>query len=150
MAESFAVLGIVANMLQLIDFGSNVLAGSQQLYKSAHGVRDDHRHLALLAENTQALSEKAKAAVNASKRYASTPDGKRIYGIAVECEKLAGTILQTVDEMRLPSNAHFRGLEAFKLTIRGMRKKSGLEELATRMNDLGNRLRAELSDLLEE
>jgi hypothetical protein len=150
MAEAFAILGVIASMIQIVDFGSKALAGSQQLYKSVHGVRDDHRHLILLAENTRVLSERAKTALGASKKHANTHDGKRIHSLAVECDELASEIIQTVDEMRLPSKVRLRKLEALKLTVRGIRKRSGLEELAGRMENIDKRLRAELSDMLSE
>lgn len=92
--EPLTTLSIVTSVVQLIDFGSKIIANTRAVYKTADGITQETRSLSLVASDIQDLTATLqKSLQEASSGAPLCTDAKVLDQLGRECAAVAGELL---------------------------------------------------------
>ena len=147
MAEAFAALSIAANIAQFLDYARQLVSGGKEIYNSHHGARDEHQALKVIIDDIKNLSHESQP-VNPSPQ--PSPDEIGFRRLAAESEPLADKLLAILNDLEVPNDARFRGLQTMRQTFRAAAKKKDIQDLQRRIADIDVRLRERASRMLRK
>ncbi|PMD42737.1 hypothetical protein L207DRAFT_553693 [Hyaloscypha variabilis F] len=150
MAEAFAALGIAANIAQFTDYARQLISGGKEIYNSLDGARDEHKALKVIIDDIKNLDHDCQPVIAKSSPQSSSADEIAFRKLAAECEPLADKLLAILNDLEVPNNARFRGLQTVRQTIRGAARRRDIQELLRRITDIDMRLRYRVTRVLEE
>jgi hypothetical protein len=152
MAEAFAVLGIAANIAQFVGYVIQLISEGKEIYDSLHGARDEHHELEIIIKEITKLSEELQTIIPQPGISTRLPSGdeKAIWLLAEECKPLADQLLHILNDLKVPTDRRFRGLETVRQTFRSAKKRKEIEELKRRLLDIDKRLRVRAFNMLQK
>ncbi|CZR63769.1 uncharacterized protein PAC_13666 [Phialocephala subalpina] len=90
MLDPFSALGLTSNIIQFVDFGSKLVFGSSELYRSADGTSEMLSELSSITHNLRSMSSKLGGADQAESQLSS---------LAMQCKILADHLLQVLQDL---------------------------------------------------
>lgn len=139
--DPLTALGLVSNILQLIDFGTKFVAGAKEIYDSIDGASDDSRALAFATQQLNDICDDL-----ALSRPSSSPALKRINAISSKCHSVGREILIHLDNIRLRS--HGRKFGSLRAAFKELRYKDVIAKLAEQLGRLQQDLHTALLESL--
>jgi hypothetical protein len=92
--ETLAVIGLVGNIVQFVDFGSRLISKSIQLYQSGDGVLTENANTETAANHLIQLSNKLENAAN-------TTSDKALHALCRSCGVVAVELLGALDKLKV-------------------------------------------------
>jgi len=142
MAEALAVIGVVASILQLVDYGSKLVSYGTEIVHSAHGTLKETGELRIYVQDIKNRTQQVKTSTHFSQKELGVQD------FADESEVLADDLIQKLDRLKVPEGASFRRLRAARASVRALASKNDLRELETRLHRLDEKLKSYLLEVL--
>lgn len=147
MAEALALLGLVCNILQLIQVGYTIGKGAKEIYVSPTGTTEIARDIRLLLEDIQVTARDIRT-------EASNPlsgDEKAIKEYCGECEDIVAKLLVILAaiEPRPAARGRSRKRTSIKIAAYLALKKGEIGRLMARLQNLDERLRQRLSNIMD-
>ncbi|KAE8447855.1 hypothetical protein EG329_010084 [Mollisiaceae sp. DMI_Dod_QoI] len=167
MLDPLTALSLASSIVQFVDFGIKLVSDGYELYargslKSNDEVEQATRDLTQLTQNLAIPSQSFAERSGTATRLPSK-DERRLQEIAEACKELGDQLLLTLEELKPRESQN--GLESFRKTLRGVKKRGKVQDIEKRlkkmqdqlalhllaiMNDKQSRLVSTLQDLAEQ
>jgi hypothetical protein len=121
--DPLTVVSLVATIAQLIEFGSQVVSKSTELYRSGKGALEENIDLEAATTDLVKLSENLKVLTTVADNGLGT--------LCEACDKVATQLLQTLDKIKL--NKGDRKWQSFWKALKSIWSKKGVQELEHRL-----------------
>jgi hypothetical protein len=147
MAE-LAVVGLVSNTISFIDFGSKLVAVTQDVRQSRHGMAVEVAELTHILSDIRSSSARVRDIQHRVHKPLCTPE-KNILELFNLCEHLAFKIQPILDKLRKRPNASWKTYEDVRVTFRTLMERKELQELSKRLRDMDEKIRYYCARLLQ-
>lgn len=132
--DPISALSIACNIVQLIDFGCEVVSETRKLYHAAGGASEDTLTLKAVTSDLTDLTKTLRSSL----RTAS--NGALLSADAQRLEKLGAGCADTADELQellktLTLQGHATRWKALQATFRGVRSKGRKEDIMKRLQN---------------
>lgn len=128
--EGLAALGIVSNVVQLVDFGSRLLTKSQALYRSANGLLAEDSELETIAGCIQRLS-RSLIDPHVHDDFTSQ-DESDLVALATLCKGIADDLLNATEQLRI-KDVH-RKRQTFLVALKTIWKPDKIDDVRKRLD----------------
>lgn len=157
MAEALATLSVAANIAQFVGLSMQIVSSCKEIYKSAHGIRQDYKELQNMVGNVQSLHKDVVVALGAVQSQAGgAPLGhiisgneKAILALADQCEPISNELLEVINSLKIAKDAKFRAVKAVGKSFQYVWKSNDIQNLKQRILDLDSQLKDRVSILLQ-
>ena len=140
MAE-LALLGVVGNICQIIDFGQKLIFSAAELYQSASGVSQESVEIELIERNFKYVRSQLKE----SSGYL---DDQPLMKICKACDDVAEDLLKEVSKLRVPREGRkdiTRKIDCLWKAAQGAWGKDYIEKHQKKLNALKTELHLQLT-----
>lgn len=96
MAESIAILGVVASIVQFVDFGIRLLTKTQNMYRSADGLLKEHVEISEITDDVKKLTGQI---LTSSTDYGQIVN-ENFKNLVKTCEDLSNKLLHLLKKLR--------------------------------------------------
>jgi len=142
--DPISILGLAANILQFIDYGTQLLSGTQEIYKSATGTSSENIEIEEISGRLSVFSD--ELSIDAVSRCHTGPYVARdraVAKFASRCKEVSDELLGIVKELRLVDGPN-RKWRSFRKALKTMWKKEKIQSLQTRLDVVRQQLTLEL------
>lgn len=136
--DPLTTLGLVANIIQLLDFGNKVIHEVQEVYNSPSGTTEVNESLEVQFNAVKITSSKLISA-NAQPQ---SDEEKVLFDVAKECQRLSGDMFQILDKIRSKDPNSRR--ESVKAALKSSWHKSDTEQLQKRLDYCRGQLQTQM------
>ena len=140
MAEAVVALSLAANILQVVEYGSEFVGVAWKIWKSGRDGIEGLTALQALSQNLKEVSQQLQVEHPSTRQAASE---KGICDLARECSRTAQEILDSLEKIGLQTNGRKRDAAkaAFKLAWAG----DSIRALQARFGEFRNQLTLNLA-----
>jgi hypothetical protein len=129
--EALAIVGLVGNIIQFVDFGSKLVSKSVELYQSSDGVLMENIDAEVATNHLVILNDKLKDSATAA------GDGA-LKDLCVLCGATATELLTVLGKVKIQGkNSKWKSM---RKALRSVWSKEEVEELERRLLNLKNEL----------
>lgn len=149
--SELAVVGLVSNIISFIEFGSKLVAVTQDVRQSRHGMAVEVEELKLILSGVRTSRERVKAMQASQLRVPKRlclPE-EDILRLVDLCENLAGKIEPILEKLRKRPNASWKTYEEIRVAFRTLIERRELQELCRRLRDMDERVRHYCASILQ-
>jgi hypothetical protein len=118
--EALAVIGLVGNIVQFVDFGSKLISKSIQLYQSSDGVLTENINMETATNHLFRLNNKLENAAN------STGD-KALQALCKSCGTVADELLGALDKLKVHEEK--KKWKSMRKALRSLWSKEKIQEI---------------------
>jgi hypothetical protein len=130
--DPFTALGLASNIVQFIDFASELFSKSKELAKSASGATKENEELEKATERLQRLCSDLKWSCRAGSKAARRSDDEAVLSeLASECTATADDLLFALEGLRARGGT--RNLQSFRKALQTVWKKDKIREMETKL-----------------
>ncbi|KKZ61271.1 hypothetical protein EMCG_04144 [[Emmonsia] crescens] len=140
--ESLGAIGLAANILQFVEFGTKVIRSTGEIYDSINGTTPQNNSLEIVATS---ISDWCSRLTSPPVSSAQTDDEKIIYLLANECQKISQEILELTWKIK-PKNRKSR-TDVFISALRNGWHESTKHDLLARLETCRSQLSTQLGSL---
>jgi hypothetical protein len=130
--ETLAIIGLVGNIVQFLDFSGKLISKSTELYRSSEGALAEHIDVETVTNHLVLLNGKLKNAAT------TTGDGA-LESLCISCGTAADKLLAALDKVKVKDKQH--KWKSITKALRSVWSKEEIEDLERRLA----RLREELN-----
>lgn len=138
--DPFSALSVATAVVQFIDFSSELIGGSREIYSSVSGQLQEHAELEQIGSSLANLSNDLKVSLSGNPPTNQlSPNDRELHSLCKQCEEIADELLEVLAQLKTQDNG--------KLKTRGERSqwKSFLQALRSvwareRIGELQKRL----------
>lgn len=150
MAEALTLLGLVANVLQFVEVGRALLSAAKEAHEDAKGLTKDLQYVHLLLEDIKSTRHLVETHQSIDSPLPMSTDEVAIWNYSKECDAIAASLDQVLDKLRVRNDAMSRKVESFRVAVVGIAKRSEVQKLVDRLEQLDERLRRRLRQVLDK
>jgi hypothetical protein len=140
MAAELAALGLVANILQFVDFGTKIWKAAQKIYQLGENGIEDFRNVHRASQDMQAVLDQLKE----TRPYESDASGPytHLIGLANDCSLVLSEQLQSLHNLNIPEPtprpSFFKSdrTRAFKAAVKAAWSHNDLKALDKRLESI--------------
>lgn len=147
MAE-LAIIGLVSNIISFIDFGVKLVAVTQDVRQSRHGMATEVGELAQILLNIRSSHARIQV-TQFPQGHRLSWEEKKILKLVYECEQVAGKIQPILDKLRKRPNASWKTYEDVRVAFRTVVERRELQELCKRLKELDELVREYCAKILQ-
>jgi hypothetical protein len=147
MAE-LAIVGLVSNIISFIDFGAKLVAVTQDVRHSRHGMASEVEDFTQILFDIRSSHARVQATQFPGRNQLSWEE-KRILKLVHDCEQVAGRIQPILDKLRKRPNASWRTYEDVRVAFRTLMERKELQELCRRLKELDELVRSYCAKALQ-
>ena len=122
--EALAVIGLVGNIVQFVDFGSKLVAKSTELYHSYDGALAENVDIETTTKHLTVLIQKLK-------EDAITVGDGTLQKLSLACQKAATDLLVALDKVKVKNRQ--QKWESIRKALRSVWSKEEIRELEQRL-----------------
>jgi hypothetical protein len=122
--EALAVIGLVGNIVQFVDFGSKLISKSVQLYQSRDGVLTENINTETATNRLVRLSSKLENAANAT-------GDKALESLCESCSAVAAELLGALDQLKM--HGEKEKWKSMRKALRSLWSKEKIQEIEKRL-----------------
>jgi hypothetical protein len=135
MAEAIAALGLAANIVQFIGFGTKVLSTGHSLYKSGSGKKflDENQEIKIITQSLNQLVKgltSSEASTNPSSSVSQTEINLR--NLAAQCNDIASELLRAVGKLDIEGKSG--RWDSFRTALKSVLAESKIEKIRQRLD----------------
>jgi seryl-tRNA synthetase len=98
--DPLSALGLAANIVQFVDFGSKLLSGAYELRNSPNGQLEEHAELETITKSLLTTSDNFKASVSKRGAACLSSNEKGLQTLCEECKNLAEQLLSALSKLK--------------------------------------------------
>ena len=102
--EPLSALGLAANIVQFVDFGSKLLSGACQLRDSPKGQPEEHAELEAITKNLLKTSSEFKTSISEREDGFLSSNEKELQSLCEDCNSLAEQLLGALSKLKMKGN----------------------------------------------
>lgn len=140
--DPLTALSAAGTIIQFVDFGSKLLSGTVELYRSSVGFLEIHQQLELVTSNLKSVVIKMRQACQCEAGEGERPlreDDQRqedsIHAICDEATRIADELLGKLANLKVKGEKH-RVWESLKAVIKAAWSKEEIKALSGRLSQL--------------
>lgn len=144
--DPLTALSVAGTIIQFVDFGSKLLSGSIELYRSSHGCLETHQELELVTSNLKSVAIKIRQAspfpegeVGRPLSHEDQHQEDSLHAICDEAARIADELLGKLASLKVKSEKN-RVWESLKAVIKAAWSKEEIIVLSKRLSRLRNSL----------
>ena len=122
--ETLAIIGLVGNIVQFVDFSSKVISKSTELYRSSEGALAEHIDIETAINHLALLNSKLKDAATI------TGDGA-LESLCISCGTTADNLLAALDKVKVKDKQH--KWKSIRKALRSVWSKEEIKDLERRL-----------------
>ena len=128
--ESLAALGLAANIVQFVEFGSKLFSESRALYKASDKPVEESVELEIISKALKSLSDDLGAIPSST-----TPQPQaELLPLAKRCQTIADELLVALNELHVKgANGKWR---CFRSSLKRIWKSREIENMARRLDSI--------------
>ncbi|KAL0943905.1 uncharacterized protein CTRU02_201792 [Colletotrichum truncatum] len=142
--ESLAALGLASNIVQFIDFSSNLVRDAAKVYQSASGLPAELQDVAVVTESLE--SYMGRLSISQHNPTPSASD-KAFATLANNCRSTCAELQQLVEKVKGKEPRSRK--DSFRVAWRALRQKGKLEELEKRLDRYRSQILSQLLFILK-
>ncbi|KAH9241470.1 hypothetical protein K456DRAFT_46501, partial [Colletotrichum gloeosporioides 23] len=143
--EPLAALGLASNVLQFVEFSSNIVRDASKVYHSASGLPAELEDVAIITGSLESyMGRLSPPALLPS----APPDDKALATLVSNCQKTCGELNQLVERMEGKNPGSRK--DSFRVAWKSLRGKGKLEELEKRLDRYRSQILSQLVHMLRE
>ena len=124
--DPVSAIGFAASIITFIDFSSNLVRGTYEVYNSASGVTAENAHLSTILDDLQEVTE----GLHSDHKFGGK-HGKQLSKLARNCLDLSRDLTKILDKLRVKEkNSKW---QAVKVTWASMRKEKAVASIEKRL-----------------
>ncbi|KAJ0269900.1 hypothetical protein Brms1b_012357 [Colletotrichum noveboracense] len=143
MAESLAALGVASNIVQFVELGFNITKAVIETYRST-----DINGLAERNVDLVAMTSSLKDRCTLLQDDAAAKADPITMALLKRCIKVANELLSELEGLKMSTSDRNRSLTKFVKSIKAYWRKSKIEDLAARVEDIKKEIFERLEPLL--
>jgi len=124
--EALVALSLAGNVIQFVQFASQVVSETQETYKSAANATYGHQDVETVAEDLRQLIVPLKVSAEASVA------GEEFKNLLDSCTEVANELYDALQELKVKSGSHSRW-RSFSKALLSVWKKEQLSSFETRL-----------------
>ena len=129
--EAFAVIGLVANIIQFVDLSSKLVSKSAQLYRSNEGTLAENIDIGAATIDLVLLNDRLQNA-------AATTGDRALERLCISCNNVANDLITALDRVKVKSK--HQKWESIKTALRSVLSRKDIMELQRRLEILKEEL----------
>lgn len=138
--DPMSVLGLASNMIQFIQFASNLIQGTQEIYLSVTGASSQNEHLDRiyykLSELASSLPEQSHAKFDPHDFEGGLSNqAANLEHVATSCKYYCNSLLDVVSKLRLKPGDRRRPWKSFSKAVLEVWKREEIQQLQTQIGD---------------
>lgn len=147
--DPFTSLTLAGVVVQFIQFSSQLVAGSSEIYHSASGASAENVDLQFISTTLGQLSGKleASASVAAQNSTNRAPLQRDLQQLAAACKETCDKLCAITQSLRV-GDVPFRRWQSFRQALRSVWKKREIEAMQARLDEHRSTITVLLIDLL--
>jgi hypothetical protein len=122
--ETLAIIGLVGNIVQFVDFSGKLISKSTELYRSSEGALAEHIDIETATNHLVLLNGKLKDVAT------TTGDGA-LESLCISCGTTADNLLAALDKVKVKDKQH--KWKSIRKALRGVWSKEEIEDLERRL-----------------
>ncbi|KAF2441831.1 hypothetical protein P171DRAFT_465451 [Karstenula rhodostoma CBS 690.94] len=142
--DPFSALGIAANVVQFIEFGSKLVSESHEIYKSATGTSTGIVELEMIYTDLIKFTKSLQTPNNSSQ----TPEEESLRQLAASCLTVANELLNIINALKVNADGHHRKWRSFRQAMKSTWKQTDIDNLQKRLADFRGQLTVRLLGIL--
>ncbi|KAI1087973.1 hypothetical protein F5B19DRAFT_473206 [Rostrohypoxylon terebratum] len=139
---ALAALGLVSNIVQLIDCGFRVISLAKELHESGEEATYSNMNSGFLAQEMRELSLKLMKQLPASDL---SDDEKALSRLTDQCSRLSNKLLVLLDDLKIKKPGS--KVDIVMGVLRNMRKKKERDQLEADLNNCGQQLNIQINKM---
>lgn len=144
--ESLAVLGLVGNILQFLDFGSELVSGTRNLYQSVDGGTSSNRVLEKTSRDLVQLCSAMIPDETCSNALQSNSPEAALIPLSVACRDLGNQFLCVLDDLKVKSRQ--RRWQSIRQALRSTWKATDIQRYESQLESFRSQIAARLLAIL--
>ncbi|KAI4916207.1 hypothetical protein J4E85_010295 [Alternaria conjuncta] len=145
MAEAFAIIGLVSNILSFIDFGIKLASETRNVRDSLHGTTAEVRELEIIVEDVERYHEKVQKLQSLGQELSAHE--KSIMGMVKYCRNIAEDLHKIIERLHV-RQGRSKTLESSRVLFQGFRKQRDIDALRARLDALDKRIRVNVEHII--
>ena len=138
--DPFTAIGLVANIIDFLDFGYKAISASRELRQSVSGTTAENEGIGFLAAKLHGISLDLRSG---KPKTVMTADELRLDDLVGECQNVSTGLLALLDGLKVRKLNSKRS--AISAIARNLRKKDERDRLETRLDKCRQQLHLQLS-----
>lgn len=138
--DPLTALGLAANIFQFIDFSSQLLSGTLEIYQSATGASSEIIEIEHISEHLSSFNEELSSQPTASRSSRDVAVEK----FAGRCKDISDELLKVIAELKVVDGPN-RKWRSFRKALKTLWKKEKIQSLQNRLDMMRQQLTLELS-----
>lgn len=143
--DPFSALGLAANVVQFIDFGTKLISESHEIYKSTTGTSTGMVELETIYTDLNNFAKGLQTPDHSSNR---TPEDESLRQLAASCLTVADELLAIVSALKVDAKSHHRKWRSVRHAIKVTWKQGDIDNLQKRLADFRGQLTIRLLAIL--
>ena len=145
MAEALAIIGLVSNIISLIDIGLKIASGTRDVRHSLHGTTADIHELDLVAADVQRYNDQVKQQ-KASGQNLSDHE-QQILAMVGECDTLVIELRKAIKTLKI-RDGRSKTLESGRVAFQTLWKQKEIDGLRGWLDSLDQRIRCNVEHII--
>ena len=137
MLDPISALGVAGNVLQIIDFGFNLVADGNHIYHSSTGALEENRAADEVAKDLEDLTKRlAESQDDWTKSHGKTPlepDEIHLRNVCERCTEIAIELQRQLQKLSRQDGGKRRRLQSYKQALISIWRKDQIDAIATRL-----------------
>ena len=139
--DALTALGLASNIIQFVEFTSNLISTAHTLYTSPSGAKLEYLELGVLATNLKQLAEQATPSETNNDGRLSEED-ETIRGLSKQCRAVSDELLSVLETLKVKGD--HRRWKSFYQALRSVLKKRDIEALQRRLDIIGKQMSTQI------
>jgi hypothetical protein len=137
--DPLTTLSLAGNIIQVIQFGSQVVSKGYRLHKSSAGALCENIDLEAAACTLRRLTVKLQNSLSTGEERPLTEESQVLHDICNDCIRVADQLLAKLDALKIPENNR-QGWKSLRQGLKSVLGKNGVDEIASSLSLYRNQL----------
>ena len=146
MLDPLTAVGLASAIVQLVDFSSELVSETKELYHSTEGNSAQNEELQSVTEDLKELCKTLSSAQRRAPSVEPSTDELALLELSGSCKVVADELIAVLEKLRVKSAHEKWG--SFKTALRGAMKKERIENIRARLDRIQSQLQIRLTSIL--
>jgi hypothetical protein len=133
--DPFTAIGVAGNIVQFLDFACKLFSEARELSKSVTGQSTAHQELESACNYLNIFSGQLSTSHFDTNPQNLTSGEKAIVELAASCRSTSDELSAMIQKLQLKPNTNHRSYQSFLQAVKGVWKKSKIEELQRKLDN---------------
>jgi hypothetical protein len=128
--DAFNTIGLVANIVQLVDFSRKIFSKSRQIYSSSARALPTNADIATVTQDLNALTSKLRS----STAIITLPQNDPLEALCTRCENVGEELLAILEKLKIQGKTS--RWKSVRKALKSVLSKEEIDEFKARLDDL--------------